>query len=349
MSKTQKIEEFDPNGVGVKNNQFIGLPFNEEDAKVVLLPVPWDVTVSYNEGTASAPLNILKASYQLDLYDPLVPDAWKMGIFMRPVNDHWLRTSESLRSKARIYIDMLEEGQSKDTVPLMQEMLDEVNEGCQSLKNWVYQECNSLLDKGKLVGLIGGEHSIPLGYLEALGERYDNFGILQIDAHMDLRRSYEGFTNSHASIFYNALQIKTLSKIVQLGIRDCCEEEIHLTETSGGRIHSYFDHQLRKDLYKGSSFHKLCKRLIKDLPEHVYISFDIDGLDPKLCPHTGTPVPGGLEFQEALYVVELLVKSGRKIIGFDLCEVAGLGHEWDGNVGARLVYRLSNLMGMSME
>ena len=84
MTKEQKIKSFNPNGVALNNNAFIGLPFNEKDAKVVLLPVPWDVTVSYNDGTVTAPMNILKSSCQLDLYDEDVPDAWKMGLFMRP-------------------------------------------------------------------------------------------------------------------------------------------------------------------------------------------------------------------------------------------------------------------------
>ncbi len=343
MSKAQKIKQFNPNGPGIKNDHFIGLPFEEKDAKVVLLPVPWDVTASFHDGTASAPLNILKASYQLDLYDPSVSNAWQMGIYMRPVNQHWMRQSESLRSKARIYIDMLEEGQLSREVPLMQELREEVNKACKSLKNWVYQESTGLMEEGKLVGIIGGDHSVSLGFMEAIAERHEEFGILQIDAHMDLRADYEGFDYSHASIMYNALKISNLSKIVQVGVRDFCDEEWQKVQ-SDKRVACITDRQIKTRLFEGSTFQQLCDEILVELPRQVYISFDIDGLDPKLCPNTGTPVPGGLDFQEVIYLIEALARSGKTIIGFDLCEVAGLGNDWDGNVAARLAYRLCNQM-----
>jgi agmatinase len=87
------------------------------------------------------------------------------------------------------------------------------------------------------------------------------------------------------------------------------------------------------------------KAILDCLPEKVYISFDIDGLDPKLCPHTGTPVPGGLELEEAFYLIKEVARSGRQIIGFDLCEVAPGNDQWDGNVGARVLYRLASWSG----
>ncbi|MEL6867519.1 MAG: agmatinase family protein [Bacteroidota bacterium] len=342
-----KIDTFDPNGVGLKNGHFIGLPFSEEEANIILFPVPWEVTVSYSEGTATAPANILQASAQLDLYDQDLPHAWKMGLYMRPISQYWLKQSERLRSKARIYIDMLEEGQKVAEIPLLQELRDEINRSSQTLNQWVKEECGQLLDKGKLVGLVGGEHSIPLGYLQALAERHADFGILQIDAHQDLRKAYEGFTYSHASIFYNALQIPQISRLVQVGIRDHCEEEVKLVEQSNDRVKVYYDQVLKSSLFRGGNYHQMVQQIINDLPQKVYISFDIDGLDPKLCPHTGTPVPGGLDYAEAIYLIKCLVESGRQIIGFDLCEVAGMAYEWDGNVGARLLYQLSIWMGKS--
>jgi agmatinase len=224
--------------------------------------------------------------------------------------------------------------------------LHKLNEACESLKKYVYETSKSYHQKGKLIGLVGGEHSVPLGYLEAIAEKYADFGILQIDAHMDLRKAYEGFTYSHASICYNASKIKSISKIIQVGIRDYCQEEMDFVKNSNHRIEVFYDYEISNLLFNGTTFHEICKTIVQKLPENVYISFDIDGLDPSLCPNTGTPVPGGLNFNQALYLIKHVVDSGKKIIGFDLCEVNG-NNEWDGNVGARLLYRLSNLMGKS--
>lgn len=347
MTKQEKIARFDPSGVGLKNGHFIGLPFDENDAEVVLVSVPWDVTVSYADGTSTATQNILEASSQLDLFDPDVPNAWQMGIYLRHLDLVWLNRNQELRPIADSYIDFLENGGHPGRDAQAAAALEEVNNACLALKTWVFHETSQLLDQGKRVGIVGGDHSVPLGYLEALARRYEEFGILQIDAHQDLRKAYEGFTYSHASIFYNALQIKAIKKLVQVGIRDYCEEELDLVKNSNGRVKVWFDQQLREDMFSGRSFKKCCKRIISDLPQKVYISFDIDGLQPQLCPNTGTPVPGGLDFNEAVFLIKMVVESGREIIGFDLCEVAGLEHEWDGNVGARILYKLCNLMGKS--
>jgi len=347
MTKQEKIAAFDPSGVGLKNGHFIGLPFDENDAETVLLPVPWDVTVSYADGTSTAGQNILEASAQLDLHDPDVPDAWKMGIYMRHLDLFWLNRCTELRPMAEQYIDFLESGGHLKHDLEMQAALGEINKACFSLKNWVYEETKSLMEKGKRVGIVGGEHSVPLGYLEALAEVHGNYGILQIDAHQDLRDAYEGFTYSHASIFFNALKIKEVERLVQVGIRDFCEAETDLVIASDGRIRAWTDQQMREAEFEGTSFKSLCERIVADLPGLVYVSFDIDGLQPDLCPNTGTPVPGGLSFNEAVYLLKTVVKSGRKIIGFDLCEVGGMDHEWDGNVGARVLYKLCNLMGAS--
>jgi agmatinase len=347
MSKFKKIQNFDPSGVGLKNDHFIGLPFEEAEAEVVLLPVPWDVTVSYADGTAGGPENMLEASSQLDLLDPFVPDAWKMGLYMRPASEEILKKSAQVRAVAKNYIDLLENGNKAEDHPGMQQALQQVNQACEAVVNWVRIQSKEIMEKGKIVGLVGGDHSTPLGYLQALGERYPAFSILQIDAHMDLRKAYEGFLYSHASVFYNALSIPTVKKLVQVGIRDYCEEEVQLVDQQEDRIKVFYDHQLKAAQFSGASFRQICDRILDDLGENVYISFDIDGLQPFLCPHTGTPVPGGLQFEEAVYLLQQLVDKGHRIIGFDLCEVAGKPHEWDGNVGARLLYKMANLAGRS--
>jgi len=338
------INNFDPNGIGLNNGNFIGLPFSEDEAKIILLSVPWDVTVSYADGTSLAPNHILRASLQLDLFQPEINDAWKLGIYMRPPLSYFLNLNNNTRLKAKKYISFLESGgnftESKD----MQTVLAEINASCEKLNSYVYEECIALLKKGKLPAVVGGEHSTPLGLMHALYDTYGKFGVLHIDAHMDLRNSYEGFTYSHASIFNNAITNNYISELIQVGIRDYCNEEMIFAQENNIRV--FYDDDLKTNSFNGMNWHQQCQKIISLLPNNVYVSFDIDGLNPHLCPNTGTPVPGGLEYAEALYLIKELVKSGRKIIGFDLCEVGG-ENEWDANVGARILYFLSNWAGRS--
>jgi agmatinase len=333
---------FNPNNIGLKNGKFIGLPFEYEDAALVLQPVPWDVTVSFRDGTHRGPENILDASSQLDLFDPDAPDAWKKGIYMVPVSNSLKKSNTKARKWANLHINNLEKGISstKESVRLC----GKVNEKCKEMNSYVYDSCMSHLRNGKLIGLIGGDHSTPLGFYQALFDFYGSFGLLVIDAHLDLRNSYEGFTYSHASIFHNALHSITIEKLVQLGIRDYCDEELEAINNSEGLINPYFDYQLRNRKAKGDSWHSICEEILEKLPQKIVISVDIDGLLPYLCPNTGTPVPGGLEYNELIYLIKMLADSGKEILGFDVCEVAGLGHEWDGNVGARVIYKLAGQM-----
>ncbi|MDQ3290359.1 MAG: agmatinase family protein, partial [Bacteroidota bacterium] len=341
-NKQNKIDNFDPSGVGDSNAGIYGLPFTTDEASVVLIPVPWEVTVSYSAGTALGPEAIKTASSQMDLYDPFIKDAWKIGIALEPVDSSWHETSTSLRAQTAPYIKYLEGSDSSITESEINDLIAQVNQKGEELLNWLKQKSTEYLNRGQLVGVVGGDHSSPLGLLHALAEIHEEFGILQIDAHADLREAYEGFEYSHASIMYNALKLPQVKKMVQVGIRDSAESENELINHSNGRISTFFDSFLSEELYEGKSWKKLCKKIIAQLPPKVYISFDIDGLDPKLCPATGTPVPGGLEFEQAVYLIKALVKSGREIIGFDLCEVAPGDSDWNGNVGARLLYKLSN-------
>jgi agmatinase len=349
-SKQDVIKSHNPNDVGTYGNLF-GLPFSTENADLIVIPIPWEVTVSYSIGTANAPDDILYASSQVDLHDSDIKDAWTLGVAMLPISEEWQETSETLRQEAETYIDWLEDGKPiQDDVPYLQELPEVIGEECKKLNNWLKKTALDLINQGKMVAVLGGDHSTPLGLIQAFSEKYENFGILQIDAHCDLRESYEDFEFSHASIMFNALKIPQVSKLVQVGIRDFCEDEANLIKNSNGRVHTFFDQYLKEQVYEGKHWITLCNEIIAQLPENVYISFDIDGLDPKLCPNTGTPVAGGLEFGEFAYLLKKLVKAGKKIIGFDLVEVAPANledNEWDANVGARVLYKLCNWMGVS--
>ena len=343
-----KNTTFNPHQISIKNNCFFGLPTTIEAAQIVFLSVPWDATVSYGEGTADGPQAILDASYQLDWYDFDLPQAWEVGYATLPISSTIRNKSQETRAIAKKVIDYLEAGNQLNDPAIAQE-LEIVNQASSNLNNWVYAQCQTLLSQSKLIGLIGGDHSVPLGYIRAISEYYQetDISILHIDAHADLRDAYEGFTYSHASIMYNVLQLPSISNLVQVGIRDLCQEEMDKIK-SDSRIILFDDWQLKDNLYQGITWQKQCQTIISHLSEKVYISFDIDGLNQAFCPNTGTPVPGGLDFNQAIYLLQTLVKSGKKIIGFDLCEVApSLSNQWDGNIGARLLYKLANLMYLS--
>lgn len=338
------LSTFDPNSAGNPNNNIFGLPFTEEEAKLIILPIPWEVTVSFGSGTARSGEQIMKASLQVDLFDPDVEDGWKQGFFMKETDRKILFKSDYLRKEAELYIDYISKGDLVEANQFMCKTLKEVNEGSYFLNNWVYQQAKQQLDKGKLVCILGGDHSTPLGYMKALAEKHGDFGIIQIDAHCDLRESYEGFVYSHASIMYNALkEIPALKKLVQVGIRDYSQGEYEFIKDNPDRIRTYFYQDICNRQYEGETWKAIVEEMIDQLPDKVYISFDIDGLDPKLCPNTGTPVQGGFETEQIFYLFNKIKASGKQIIGFDLSEVSTSENFWDANVGARVLFKLCNL------
>lgn len=336
---------FDPNSVGNPNNNIFGLPFSEEDAQLVLVPVPWEVTVSYKAGTARAPEHLFRSSLQIDIFDPEMRDAWKKGFFMRDADKKILLKSDYLRKEAELYINYISQGENIEKNKFMCKTLKEVNEGSLFLNKWVYEQTSELLEKNKLVGIIGGDHSSPLGFMKAIAEKHGDFGILQIDAHCDLRESYEGFIHSHASIMYNALKdIPQISRLVQVGVRDYSESEWKYISESQDRVITFFDKDIKERQYDGHTWKHIADDIINQLPQKVYLSFDIDGLDPKLCPNTGTPVQGGFDTEQVFYLVKRLLQTNRQLIGFDLCETGISNTEWDENVGARVLFKLCHFM-----
>ena len=336
---------FDPNAVGNRNNNIFGLPFTEEEAVLIIFPVPWEVTVSYGAGTARAAEHVFKASKQIEINDIDGDQGWKKGFYMKDVDRRILMKSDYLRKEAELFIDYISKGEDIEKNKFMCKSLKEINEGSMMMNQWVYEQTKAILDKGKLVGLLGGDHSTALGYMKALSEQHGSFGILQIDAHCDLRKSYEQFNYSHASIMYNALtEISEIEKLVQIGARDYCLEEWDYICNSNHRVITYFDKEIKQRSYDGQTWKQISSEIVNQLPQKVYLSFDIDGLDRKLCPNTGTPVPGGFEIEEICYLIKLINESGKELIGFDLVEIGVGQNDWDANVGAHALWRLCNLL-----
>jgi agmatinase len=327
--------EFDWNGPATEDSGIFGLPWSAEESPLVLLPVPWAATVSYGNGAERGPEAILNASKQVDLYSDWLPEIWKYKTALLSAPEGLEESNLATRKLVEKVLAELWEGQNNSSTET-----EKINQACASMNAAVKAACLAHLRQGKRLGLVGGDHSTPLGYYQALGEHHGSFSMLQIDAHADLRKAYEGFTYSHASIMYNSLaQVPSIEALVQVGIRDLCQEEAELAREHA-KVHLHTDAQMQAHLLEGKGFEAWVASLLKPLGKEVYISVDIDGLDPALCPSTGTPVPGGLSFYQACRLVQMVVESGRKVIGFDLVEVVPGPTEWDANVGARMLFQL---------
>lgn len=331
---------FDPNAAAQPGSGIFGLPHSVDEARVAVLPVPFDATTSYRKGAALGPAAIVEASRQVDLFDVETGKPYEQGIALvehpRAVAQALAKWNREAGALAQPVIDA-----GGASTPKLRKALEKVDAICEQLNGFVYDNTARLIGQGKLVATVGGDHATPYGAIRAHAEAYPAMGVLHLDAHADLRNAFEGFAWSHASVMFNVLRDLPIKRLVQVGIRDFCEQEFEVITESAGKVITHFDTHLAAARLHGVTFQQLCTYIIRDLPSDVYVSFDIDALDPTLCPHTGTPVPGGLSFNEANTLLGAIVDSGRRIVGFDLNEVSpGPDDEWDANVGARMLYKL---------
>jgi agmatinase len=263
---------------------------NLEKAKVVVLPVPYEGTVSYGSGTSGGPEAIIEASRYMELYDlELDFEPYQAGIY----------TAEALK------VDDL----SAD------KMIEEVE-----------KKCRELVNQGKFVAMIGGEHSISYGADKVLREKYPDLTVLQWDAHADLRDSFGGTKFSHASVmrrFYD-----NAKKLVQVGIRSMSKEEADFIKKNN----------LRKNIFTPEEFN--IKKILSRLGENVYITVDLDGFDPAIVPATGTPEPGGFSWLDFLALMRQVFQK-KNVVGFDVVELAPIkGQPASDFLAALAVYKM---------
>jgi len=336
---------FDPDGPALSDAGPYGLPHTLDEATTILVPVPFEATVSFGTGTMHGPAAIALASHQVDLLDADMGHVYRCGIAMEEA-PAWIA---ELNDRARVAATRVIEAHTGGAVPDTSDIAD-VDAAGDRVNAHVFERVAAVLGQGKLPVVIGGDHSVPLGAIKACAAHLGDkpLGILHLDAHLDLRDAYEGFRWSHASIMKNVLDAVPTARLVQFGIRDFSLGELGLVREQPARITTYFDSQLREARLRGR-FLDVAKAIVAALPDDVYLSFDIDGLDPVLCPSTGTPVPGGLSFDELVAVLVLLSQSGKRIVGLDLVEVAPPADAddddaradcWDANVAARLLYKM---------
>ena len=341
-AKSPGAAAFDPNDMATNGSGIFGLPFEAEESRLHLFPVPWEVTTSYGNGASRGPSAIRRASFQVDLFDIETGDAYMAGYYMHEMPEEIAHTGRELKLKAGEFLNYLEEGRQTESVP--QKIQAEINAASQKVNDWVYSRARKTLSAGKIPAVIGGDHSTPYGLIRASCEAVKGeLGILHVDAHADLRVAYQGYKHSHASIMYNVMEDVRPKMLVQIGIRDFSPGEYAYIRENSSRLKTYFDAVTKRRLNRGESWQTICDEAIAHLPQNVHLSFDIDGLSPDLCPGTGTPVPGGLSWDQALALIATVAESGRKIVSFDLNEVAEQENpesDWDGNVGARLLFKM---------
>jgi agmatinase len=272
-----------------------------ETARVVVVPVPFDATTCYQPGTREGPQAIIDASRNLELYDPeLRRSPYTVGI-------HTLRAVEPIMGNAAAMVERTE------------------------------QVTAHLLERGKLVATLGGDHSISIGVIRAFAQRYPGLSVLQIDAHADLRDEYEENALSSATIMRRTLEVAP--RTAQVGIRSLSEPEAALVQERG--LPMWLASAIREQSFRGER--GWIDEVVAALSEEVYITFDVDAFDPALVPGTGTPEPGGLGWYEAMDLLSA-VAARRRIIGFDVVELSPPieGHV-SPVVAAKLVYKLIGL------
>ena len=328
------MHDFNPSEIAVKNGNIFGFPYNQEEAEIHIIPVAWEATASFGRGCAASYEAIRQASLQLDFYNDKGA-FWKVPVFMQEAIGQML--NDQISNKAAELIQFLEEG---GKITERQAEFDTVNNYSQELNALVKKTCLASLETGKKVLLIGGDHSIPLGYLQALNTT-KSFGILHFDAHADMRPGYEGFVYSHASIMHHAKLLSNIESITSIGLRDISPEEAKIIRNDSQLI-AFSDKWMAAKKHQGTSFIDIIHEILSQLPPKIYISFDVDCLDPSLCPNTGTPVPGGLTWHEIQAFIDALYQSDIEIIGADICETGN--HPWDAQISARLIYQFIGLL-----
>ena len=276
---------------------FCGLDKEDADfkkAKVVVLPVPYDSTTSYGAGTRNGPHAIISASRNMELYDPETKTSpYNVGIHT---------------------LDELEPSMAgpKETIARVKEVIGDI------------------LDAKKFPLMLGGEHSITTGALQALAEKSKDFSVLQLDAHADLRDVFEGTKFSHACVMQRA---RELTDVVQVGIRSMCEEEAnHIKQNKLKNIFSMPQNPM--------DFDKQIPKIVSALKNNVYITFDVDALDPSEMPSTGTPEPAGMRSWQVLKLIKAVTEK-KKIIGMDIVELAPIpGINAPDFLTAKLAYKM---------
>lgn len=310
--------------------------------KVVhVYPVPWDVTTTFGAGTANAPQAIASVYHQLDHSHPFQSRSFDPCFLPESSVIQAAQRRHARESRAIIHTLNHDGTLSND-----QRMhRDAINEASQQLNNQVFADTLPFIQAGDPIILCGGEHGVGVGYLRALAKVHASFSILHIDAHLDCRPAYFGYDYSHASVLTHYANMPQTTHITSVGIRDYDASEpefaTHHPHTTWSIFYDYAMHQA---LFEGQSWHHITQSIVSTLTDPVVISLDVDGLIPYHCLHTGTPVVGGMTYNQLAYMLDH-VHRARHVIGAELVEVGAPNETpYDATIGARLIQLLAGVV-----
>ena len=338
MSVEDNIIKFNPRGDD--SSSIFGLPSPLEEARVVVVPVPWDVTSTSHGGLVDGPQTLIDASPLVPLWDEEHGDIWKMGIAMLDIPEDLYDESQRLRPLAQLALQFQEGGDDDRSDEFLKSQLDHINEQCSKMVTAVRESTSRFVSAGQKVIVVGGDNSTGLGLLQALAAREESFGILHIDAHKNLQISPDGFDHSPSAAIHNALEIEKVEKVVQVGIRNFTEEESERYRTDKERLTAYTDRYLKKAQFEGHTWDHLCTDILDSLPDRIYLSLDLDGLCPEEAGHAH---PGGLTYSQTAYLIDQLHERGLEVIGADLTGITRKYQSTAGSLAAHLLYRICNL------
>ncbi len=339
--REKKLSQFDPD-FRYNPEHIFGLPFDAEESEIIVLPVPWDISSRMN-GSSEAPERLLEASQKISLYHPEFPDVWKMGISMESIPYKWKESSDELKKIESKIIHNLHKKLNKSRQVEQLQRYKNINYTTRLLNEWVSDRVHKILEAGRISAVLGGNHGVSYGAIHAYSEKYKHLGVLHLDAHPAFKSKPLGFEHSHDSLMRQVLDAQMIPKIVQVGIRETSYEEMDFYKKNTSRIKVFFDAYLKEKLNKGTTWKILINEILSALPSYIYVSVDIDVLRPEYCPNSDKLVPGGLDYYELTALLTELARSGKQIVGFDLC---GISPDKSGRVksdvltGVHLLYHL---------
>ena len=310
------------------------------DAPIVLVSAPWAVTSAAGQGAVYTPDAIIDASTHLSLYDVVSNTSIDGKVATAEVDYDLQESSLQLGGDAAKVVAHIEDGGAL-TGDYFARKVVRINLGFRDMHRSVGKRVFRFASKGKIVGVVGGDHSVAFGAVRSISSVYPQMGVLFIDAHSDLRPSGKIFDYSHLSVARNIVdEIPAVSKLVQVGVRDMSREEMDFAQNHP-KVTMFCHEKLTAERFSGRSWGEVYDDVVAQLPDKVYISFDIDALSPECCPHTKRPVAGGMTFDEAVCLINRVAESGREIVGFDLTEIVPVMESGvDAAVGARMLVKL---------
>ena len=345
IATTMFNKEFDPNTISPDNGNYFGLSLTPEESALVLLSAPWDATSSLHTGSSYAPDAIIEMSRFVDFYEPMAPNSWRKGIATIPIDYSIQDLSHRLHSDTERLTKLHDEfGISIIDDFMYDRRLKRVNEGSIEVNDMLFEQTTQWLDQGKVVGVVGGDQSISYSIIKAMGYKYEQLGVIHIGSKCDMHEAYQGFDFSHASTMYNVMRdVPQIEQMAFVGVQEFSPIEWERA-TNDKRVKLFTAQEIWTQQFEGKTWSEQVTEIVETMPQNVYIALNISGLTCEYSPNKGRISNGGLSLYQFIYLMDRVVASGRRIVGFDITEVVPrTGHKRDILVIARLLFKMCSI------